>query len=93
VPDHPGFGVVVTKPYRGSPGRSSTGPNDATPRASIGWPSRAAARKNAIASAIVAAGSRVEKRASRTIRSGDAPITQTNLVPPASMPPSMVGAG
>ena len=54
-------------------------------------PSAAAPRRRRSRRPIVAAGSRVGKRASRTIRSGDVPTTQTNLVPPASMPPSMVG--
>jgi len=79
----------VIQPRCGCPSRSSTGPKDPIPSASSG-PRVDRAPKKASEAAIVSAGAATSIRAVSMMSSGPVPRTQTNFVPPASMPPYIV---
>src|SRR5579863_8208749 len=90
VPLHPGFGVLVMKPYRAEPLSSSTGPKEPTPIAAR-LPNSRPRRKKAQVAAKVEAGSAVGKRSCARISPRSLPMATTNLVPPASTQPKTRG--
>src|SRR5271165_2245195 len=80
----PGLGVVVTYPKVFESGCRSTGPKDPMPTAWSRLP--ACSRNQLTALSMVASGEVVGNWVVRR-SSGPVPMPQTNLVPPASMPP------
>src|SRR5262249_17293408 len=87
VSAQPGLGVVVIVPQLGEEGRMSTGPNAPTPRA----PTGPFSVKNRRARDTVSPGAVVGKVSVVSSSAGCAATAQTHLVPPASMPPYLIG--
>ena len=84
---HPGLGVEVMKPYVDDEGSRSTGPKDPIPKEVKRCPRCWYSVKNAIARSIVSFGVVVGNKVSASRSFALDPITQTNFVPPASIPP------